>query len=572
MKLTCAGSKNSPTYYVQKSVRIGTKTTTKTVERLGSIEEIKARCGDMDPIEWAKEYTKKLTLAEKGSKQGILLKYSASMLIDKNVRRSCNVGYLFLQDICYSLGTDKICDAISEKYKFDYDLNDILSMLIYSRIIAPGLKLSSLESAQNFLEQPKCNLYQIYRALGVIAKENDFFQAELYKNSQSVIARRKEVLYYDCTNYYFEIEEEDDFRKYGVSKEHRPNPIVQMGLFMDADGIPLSFSVFDGNQNEQPSMTPLEKKILKDFGTSDFIVCTDSGLSSTANRKFNSIQERGFVTTQSVKKLKGFLQDFCLDDDGWYIPGEKKKYKLSELDEEKDHDKVFYKDRWMNEDDLEQHLIVTYSIRYRNYQRMVRERQIERARRFVENPSSLSKKKPNDPERFIELGHCTAYGEAASRTIPSLNQEQIDKESKYDGFYAVCTNLDYDAAKIIRINQKRWEIEECFRIMKTEFKTRPVYLSRKDRITAHFTTCFTALVIYRILEKKLKEQYSCEEIIGTLRTMDMMIAPGEGYIPAYTRTDLTDALHDAFGFRTDYQITSQKNMRKILNQTKKKQK
>ena len=572
MKLTCAGSKNSPTYYVQKSVRIGAKTTTKTVERLGSIEEIKARCGDMDPIEWAKEYTKKLTLAEKASKQGILLKYSASMLIDKNVRRSCNVGYLFLQDICYSLGTDRICDAISEKYKFDYDLNDILSMLIYSRIIAPGSKLSSLESAQNFLEQPKCNLHQIYRALGVIAKENDFFQSELYKNSQSVIARRKEVLYYDCTNYYFEIEEEDDFRKYGVSKEHRPNPIVQMGLFMDADGIPLSFSVFDGNQNEQPSMTPLEKKILKDFGKSDFIVCTDSGLSSTANRKFNSIQGRGFVTTQSVKKLKGFLQDFCLDDDGWYIPGEKKKYKLSELDEEKDHDKVFYKDRWMNEDDLEQHLIVTYSIRYRNYQRTVRERQIERARRFVENPSSLSKKKPNDPKRFIELGHCTADGEAASRTIPSLNQEQIDKESKYDGFYAVCTNLDYDAAKIIRINQKRWEIEECFRIMKTEFKTRPVYLSRKDRITAHFTTCFTALVIYRILEKKLEEQYSCEEIIGTLRTMDMMIAPGEGYIPAYTRTDLTDALHDAFGFRTDYQITSQKNMRKILNQTKKKQK
>ena len=203
---------------------------------------------------------------------------------------------------------------------------------------------------------------------------------------------------------------------------------------------------------------------------------------------------------------------------------------------------------------------------------MVRERQIERARRFVENPSSLSKKKPNDPKRFIEPGHCTADGEAASRTIPSLNQEQIDKESKYDGFYAVCTNLDYDAAKIIRINQKRWEIEECFRIMKTEFKTRPVYLSRKDRITAHFTTCFTALVIYRILEKKLKEQYSCGEIIGTLRTMDMMIAPGEGYIPAYTRTDLTDALHDAFGFRSDYQITSQKNMRKILNQTQKKQK
>ena len=570
MKLTCSKSKNSCTYYVQKSVRIGNRTTTKPVERLGSIEEIKARCGDQDPIEWAKEYTKKLTLAEKEAKKGILLKLSSSLLIDKNVRNSCNAGYLFLQDIYYSLGLDKICKSISEKYKFDYDLNDILSMLVYSRMIAPGSKLSSLESAQRFLEQPKCELHQVYRALEVIAKENDFFQSELYKNSQNVINRNKEVLYYDCTNYYFEIEAEDDFRKYGVSKEHRPNPIVQMGLFMDADGIPLAFSVFDGNQNEQPSMSPLEQKIIKDFDASDFIVCTDAGLSSTANRKFNSIQGRGYVTTQSIKKLKGFLQDFCLDDDGWYLPGSSKKYRLSELDEEADYDKVFYKDRWINEDHLEQHLIVTYSIKYHNYQRTIRDCQVERAKKFVESPSKLTKNRANDPKRFIEQGHCTLDGEAASKTITSLNQAQIDNEEKYDGLYAVCTNLEYDVAGIIKINQKRWEIEECFRIMKTEFKARPVYLSRKDRITAHFTTCFTALVIYRILEQKLKEKYTCEELIDTIRSMDMMIAPGEGYIPTYTRTDITDALHDAFGFRTDYQITSQKNMRKILNQTKKK--
>lgn len=569
MKLTCAGTKKSPTYYIQKSVRIGKKTTTKTVERLGSIEEIKARCGEQDPMEWAKEYAKKLTQEEKESKQGILLKYSASTLIDKNVRRSCNVGYLFLQDIYHSLGLSKICDKISNKYKFNFDLNDILSMLVYSRIIAPGSKMSSLESAQKFLEQPKCSLHQIYRALEILAKENDFFQAELYKNSQSVIERNKEVLYYDCTNYYFEIEDEDDFRKYGVSKEHRPNPIVQMGLFMDSDGIPLAFSVFDGKQNEQPSMTPLEKKIIKDFDNSDFIVCTDSGLSSTANRKFNSIQGRNFITTQSIKKLKGFLQVFCLDDDGWYLPGSNKKYKLSELDEEADYDKVFYKDRWMNENNLEQHLIVTYSIKYRNYQRTIRNRQVERAKKLLENPSSLSKKNANDPKRFIDQGHCTADGEVANKTITVLNENQINNEARFDGLYAVCTNLDYDVTNIIKINQKRWEIEECFRIMKTEFKARPVYLSKEDRIMAHFTTCFTALVIYRILEKKLNEKYTCEEIIKTLRTMDMMIAPGEGYIPTYTRTDLTDTLHETFGFRTDYQIISQKNMRKILNQTKK---
>lgn len=343
-----------------------------------------------------------------------------------------------------------------------------------------------------------------------------------------------------------------------------------MGMFMDADGIPLAFSVFDGNQNEQPSMSPLEQKIIKDFEASDFIVCTDAGLSSTANRKFNSIQGRGFVTTQSIKKLKGFLQDFCLEDDGWYLPGSNKKYKLSELDEETDYEKVFYKDRWINENNLEQHLIVTYSIKYRNYQRTIRERQIERAKKFVESPSKLTKNRANDPKHFIEQGHCTPDGEIASKTITSLNQKQIDNEAKYDGLYAVCTNLEYDVSSIIKINQKRWEIEECFSIMKTEFKARPVYLSRKDRITAHFTTCFTALVIYRILEQKLNEKYTCEELIDTIRSMDMLIAPGEGYIPTYTRTDITDALHDAFGFRTDYQITSQKNMRKILNQTKKK--
>ena len=569
MKVCISKSKNTTIYYLSKSVRIGSRTTTKTIEKIGTYDEIKEKCGDMEPLEWAKKYAAQRSAEEKAAKQDVIMKCSSSMLIDRNVRRSCNAGYLFLLDIYYSLGIDKICAEISEKYRFEYDLNEILSMLVCSRIIAPGSKRSSLEEANGFVEQPKCSLHQIYRALEVIAKENDFFQSQLYKNSQSITERRKDVLYYDCTNYYFEIEDEDDFRKYGVSREHRPNPIVQMGLFIDSDGIPLSFSVFDGNFSEQPSMTPLEKKILQDFDTSDFVVCTDSGLSSIANRRFNSIQGRGFVTAQSIKKLKGFLQDFCLGDDGWYLPGSDRKYKLSELDEEKDCDRVFYKDRWINENDLEQHLIVTYSIKYRNYQRAVRGRQIVRAEKLAENPSSLSRKKENDPKRFVMQEHCTTDGEAAEKTITSLDQNRIDNEMKYDGFYAVCTNLEDDVSDIVRINQKRWEIEECFRIMKTEFKARPVYLSRRDRITAHFTTCFTALVIYRILEKKLENRFTCEEIIRTLRDMNMMIAPGEGYIPTYTRTDLTDALHGAFGFRTDYQITSQKSMRKILNQIRK---
>lgn len=569
MKVSISKSKNTTIYYLSKSVRVGNKTTTKTVEKIGTYDEINKKCGDMDPLDWAKQYAAQRTAEEKKAKQDILVRYSSTSLIDKDSRRSCNIGYLFLQDIYYSLGLKNICNTVSDNYKFSYDLNEILSTLVYSRILTPGAKKASLSDAQRLLEQPKADLHQVYRALEVLANDNDFIQSELYKNSQNVVDRKKGILYYDCTNYYFEIEQEDGFRKYGMSKEHRPNPIVQMGLFMDADGIPLSFSLFDGNKNEQPSMTPLEEKIIKDFDSSEFIVCTDAGLSSAANRRFNDKQGRKFVTTQSIKKLKDFLQDFCLADEGWYLEGSSKTYKLSELDEKADYDKTFFKDRWINEDGLEQHLIVTYSIKYKEYQKWIRERQIERAKKYVAAPSKLNKKNPNDPKRFVDQEHCTADGEIANHPITSLDQEQIDKESRYDGFYAVCTDLEDGPSSIIRINQKRWEIEECFRIMKTEFKARPVYLSRKDRITAHFMTCFIALIIYRILEKKLDEAFTCEETIKTLRNMDMMVLPGEGYIPTYTRTDLTDALHDVFGFRTDYQIISQKNMRKILNQTKK---
>ncbi len=569
MKLTCSGSKNSPVYYVQKSIRIGNKTTTKTIERLGTIEEIKARCGDADPIEWAKEYTRKLTEKEKNEIKDVVIRHSSSRIIEKDALRSVNVGYLFLQDIYYSLGLDRICSEISERYKYEYDLNDILSMLVYTRVLYPGSKRSSLQQAQDFLEKPKCGLHQIYRGLEILAKENDFFQAQLYKNSERVIGRKKGVLYYDCTNYYFEIEQEDDFRKYGASKEHRPNPIVQMGLFMDADGIPLSFSLFEGNESEQPSMTPLEKKIIRDYDMSSFVVCTDSGLSSAANRRFNDIGNRKFVTVQSIKKLKGFLREFCLSDDGWKLEGSKKTYNISELDEEADYNKVFYKERWINEDGLEQRLIVTFSIKYKIYLQTIRQRQVDRAQKYVRDPSKLKQKKENDPKRYVNQEHCTEEGEVADTTVTSLDTDQIAEEEKYDGFTAVCTNLEDDASEILKINSRRWEIERCFRIMKNEFRARPVYLARKDRITAHFMTCFTALVIYRILEKKLGGQFTSDEIIGTLRNMNMLVYPGEGYVPEYTRTDLTDSLHENFGFRTDYEIISQRNMKKICTATKK---
>ena len=569
MKVSVSKSKNTIIYYLSKSVRVDGRVTTKTIERIGSYDEIKKICGDMEPLEWAKQYAAKRSAEEKASKKDIIIKYSSSSRIEKDVCRSVNIGYLFLKDIYYDLGIDRICTEIAKKYKFQYDLNDILLMLVLARVIYPGSKRSSLELSQQFLEKPDCELHQVYRALEILARENDFFQSQLYKNSEQVMDRQKGILYYDCTNYYFEIEEEDSFRKYGHSKEHRPNPVVQMGLFMDADGIPLTFSLFNGNENEQPSMRPLEKKILSDFGVKKFIVCTDAGLSSTTNRIFNNTADRRFVTTQPVKKLKGFLKDFCLADDGWHLSGSRKTFKLSELDGNDHYDNIFYKDRWINEDGLEQHLIVTFSFKYRDYQRKIRNRQIERAEKLADNPSSLKKNRQNDPKRFIRQDHCTSDGVIADKTVTSIDEQMVWEEERYDGFYAVCTNLEDEVPTIISINQKRWQIEECFRIMKSEFQARPVYLSRKDRITAHFFTCFTALILYRILEKKLGEGYTCETIIRTLKEMNMLVIPGEGFIPEYTRTDLTDKLHDIFGFRTDYEIVSQRNMKKILTATRK---
>ena len=577
MKLTKSGSKNSPTYYVQKSIWINDKSTTKTVERLGSLEELKARAGDKDPIEWAKEYVKKLTLAEKESKKDITIKYSGSRQIDKNVMKSVNAGYLFLKKIYNELKLPKLADEISEKYKITYDLDNIFSSLLYTRILSPSSKEASFHYSENLLEKRNFELHQVYRALEVLAKENDLIQKRLYENSMSIIERKKHILYYDCTNFYFETEDEDDFRKYGISKEHRPNPIVQMGLFMDADGIPLAFSMFPGNQNEQPSLAPLEKKVISDFGIDKLVVCTDSGLSSTANRRFNDTKNRKFITTQSIKKLKGFLKEFCLSDEGWKKAGSRKTYKISELDPVEDCHTTFYKDRWINEDGLEQHLIVTFSLKYRTYQRKIRGRQIEKASSSLDHPSILTKRYENDYKRLLSEEHITRHGEIAEKSLIELDMKNIAEEERYDGFYAVCTNLDDNAEAIVRINHKRREIEECFRIMKTEFKARPVYLSREDRIKAYFLTCYASLVLYRILEKRLTEQFpevsfSCHEIIQTLRDMNMLVSPGDGYIPVYERTDLTDALHEISGFRTDLEIVSNRNMKKIFTMMKKEEK
>lgn len=590
MKLTVSKSKNSASFYVQKTIRKPDgKVTTITIEKLGNLTEVTAKACGKDPYVWAQEYVNELNRKEYDENKEILVSYSPSKLLKKGEQKLFNCGYLFLQKIYYQLGLDKICRDISGRHPFKYDLNDILSKLIYTRILFPSSKLSSNKQAKKLIEQPSFELHDIYRSLSVLAEENDFIQAQLYKNSQKVIERRKDILYYDCTNYFFELEEADELRRYGKSKQHQPLPIVGMGLFMDHDGIPLAFDIYPGNKNEQPTLKPLEKKVIRDYGMEQIIVCTDAGLSSKTNRKFNDrtidgVQIRSFITTQSVKQLPEYLKEFALDPKGWHLPGSSETFCLDEIEEEADYHKVFYKDRWIKEDlsqrkikngakPLEQHLIVSFSPKYKNYQRKIRKGQIDRAQKLIDSGNYKQRpKNQNDPHRFIVREKATKDGEICSEELVYLDTDAIREEERYDGFYAVCTNLsDMSIDEIVKINKKRWEIEECFRIMKTDFKARPVYLQTEDHIRSHFLTCFMALMIYRILEKKLKEAYTCEEIIDTLRNM-WMARPGEklGYTPVYTRTDLTDALHETAGFRTDYQIISDVNMRKIIRSTKKK--
>lgn len=572
MRLNVTKSKNAASLYVVKSI-YNPKTqsnTSKIVEKLGTEAELRKKLNGEDPYVWAKNYINELNKKEKLENKEVLVKYLPNKQISKDEQRSFNGGYLFLQKIYNELGLNKITKDISSRYKFNYNLDSILSRLVYSRIIFPASKLATNELSKNFIEQPDFDLHQIYRALEVISKESDFIQSELYNNSLKVYNRKKGILYYDCTNYFFEIEQEDGLKQYGVSKEHRPNPIVQMGLFMDADGIPLAFCINKGNTNEQVTLKPLEEKIISDFKLSKFVVCTDAGLASTANRKFNDSKNRSFITTQSVKKLKKHLKEWALDPNGWKLSGSNTIFNINELNEEKDFKKVFHKERWVKEDGLEQKLIVTFSLKYKNYQETIRNRQVEKAQNTIDkNPTKLKKCNANDYKRFITKSSCTDDGEIASNDILGIDMSLIAKEAAYDGFYAVCTNLSDDASAIIKVNQKRWEIEECFRIMKTEFKARPVFLQNDDRIEAHFTTCFISLMIYRLLEKKLEEKYTCSEIITTLRNMNFLNVQGEGYIPTYTRSDLTDSLHDVSGFRTDFQIVKNQTMKKIFKNTQK---
>ncbi|MEE0883600.1 MAG: IS1634 family transposase [Faecalimonas sp.] len=583
MILKSCNSKNYTFYYVQKSFRTETgKCSTKNIERLGTIDDLRKRFGDKDPIGEAKKYVAGLTAAEKESNKKVIVEYSPTAFIQKNEQRSYNGGYLFLQKIYHELGLDYICKKLEKKHKNKYDLSEILSMLLYTRVLYPGSKLSSLEDAKRLIEQPSADIHQVYRALSLLATEFNEVQADVYKRSLKLGKRDTRVVYYDMTNYFFEWEEEQGLVQYGHSKEGRPLPIVQMGLFMDKDGFPLAMCIEPGNTAETTTLKPMEELLKEKFGLSKLVVCTDGGLSSYENRKNDSVGDRAFITVQSLKKLKKPLQDWALEATGWHMSGSNEEYDLSQLNPDEYYNVTFYKERWepikmSTGEILEQRLIVTFSFKYREYLSYVRDRQISRAQALIDSGrgNTSKRKSPNDAKRYIKSEYCTPDGELAQIENFSLNQDMIDQESRFDGFYGICTDLEGSAPEIIKINGGRWIIENGFRTMKTDLRARPVYLKRDDRIKAHFLTCFLSLLLYKYLEKKVNrggQYFTTSEIIGTLRDMNFLSVTGEGYIPTYTRTDLTNNLHGSAGFRTDYQIVTKKQMKSIIAQTKKRDK
>ena len=573
MRLKISKSKNTTLFYIIKDYTKNGKRSTKIVKRIGNLEDVKKMAGNCDYNEWLKLYVKNYNEENNKKIEIVIIKKNNKKLIPINTRSTFNVGYLFLESLYYQLKINEICKNIQDNYKFQFDLNEILSYLVYARIIYPSSKLETFKQCQNFIHQPTFKLHDEYRALTYIAQNMDYIQEHLFKNSKKVVNRNSNVIYYDCTNYFFEIDNEDELRKYGISKEHRPNPIVGMGLFMDGDGLPLSCNIYPGNQNEQTTLIPEESKIVNKFKLENtkVILCTDAGLASDEIKKFNVKNNRGFVITQSLKKLKEEYKKLVFDKSEWRIPNDLRNiYNLEKIEndstlKEKYYDTIFYKIIPTETKSVKQDLIVTFCFKYFDYNRNIRNNQIERAKKYIENNQVTRKgKNQNDYKRFIQELKSTNDGEVAENTEYSINQTIIDEEEKYDGYYALTTNLIGDINEILKIVKGRWEIEESFRIMKSDFLARPINLSREDRIKAHFMICFISLFIYRLLEKKLNYEYTTSQILDTLRNMNVLENKGDGYFPEYIRTNLTDNLHELFNFRTDYEINTYKDLKKIF--------
>ena len=599
-RIKISTSKSSKSYSIIDDYCKNGKRTTKIVDYIGNHNKVMelAKSENLDVDTWLKnylvQYKKEHNIPTEFDE--VIIKKNSNKLISKNVINKFNVGYLFLKDIYYSLKLDKTIKDVSQKYKFQFNLNEVLSNLVFSRIIYPSSKLKTYELSKKFIETPKYNLENLYRGLTYLNNELDYIQKEIYNNSKSVINRDTRIMYFDCTNYYFDISEETEIQKYGKGKDGKAKPLVGMGLFMDGNGLPIAMNIYPGNENETKHLIPLQEKIEKDFDLKNkqTIICTDAAMCTDEIKRFNIKDGKAFVITQSIKKLKQEYKNEVLEDDNWRIVGDlTKTYKLSEIiDDEEKHNKyyetVFYKIVQTETAHVVQDLIVTFQIKYIDYLRNVRNGQIERAKKKISTSSKGEKIKlsvnPNDYRRLIKEEVSETKNKAkTSKAENSLNQEKeknkyyysyfinedtIKEEEKYDGYYGITTNLNGEIQDILKISKNRWEIEESFRILKTDFDSGTIHLSREDRIKAHFLTCFISLLIYRILENKLDYKYTNTQIIDKLKEMEVYEEKGSGYSPAYVRDDLTDDLHKTFGFRTDYEIVSYKKIKKIYTLVK----
>lgn len=608
MKLYYDKRLKDPTYYIQQGFRNGKKTTTKNIKRLGKHSELLLITDD--PLEYAKNEVKKMNEEYRSGRSEFIVTMDFNERIPStdspcSNSTSLNIGYLYLKDIYAKLNLSDFFKSVSSDRKITYDCNKICQFLTYARILDPASKYGTYDKLDTYYEKPQVEYQHMIRFLDILDRNSDKYLKHLFDNSENIVKRDTSVMYYDCTNYFFETEKPDEeivdevtgeiilgLRQFGISKENKTSPIVEMGLIMDSRGIPISMCIHPGNTNEQLTAVPLEKEVIKMTGNKKFIYCADAGLGSYNIRKFNDMGGRAYIVTQSVKKLGQEIKDIVFNDSNYRLLSNDDAITLKEMRtfDKKDannlslyndfaykaipantamdtglyEEKVYKNGRTKKvkaKGTLHQYIIVTFSRKMMEYQRTIRERQLERAKKLLrlKDPEKI-KKGPNDIRRFLK----NTSSDTANYV---LDMDKIHEEEKYDGFYAVATNLDDSAKDILAVAQNRYKIEDCFRIMKTNFDARPVFLRKPERIRAHFLICYTALLIYRLMECKLDDNLThvtTSNLIKTLRNMNVVNMDDMYYKSIYSGSQALDALERCFELQLNRKYYRPSDLNKIV--------
>lgn len=608
MKLYYDKRLKDPTYYIQQGFRNGKKTTTKNIKRLGKHSELLLITDN--PLEYAKNEVKKMNEEYRSGRSEFIVTMDFNERIPStdspcSNSTSLNIGYLYLKDIYAKLNLSDFFRSVSSDRKITYDCNKICQFLTYARILDPASKYGTYDKLDTYYEKPQVEYQHMIRFLDILDRNSDQYLKHLFDNSENIVKRDTSVMYYDCTNYFFETEKPDEeivdevtgeiilgLRQFGISKENKTSPIVEMGLIMDSRGIPISMCIHPGNTNEQLTAVPLEKEVIKMTGNKKFIYCADAGLGSYNIRKFNDMGGRAYIVTQSVKKLGQEIKDIVFNDSNYRLLSNDDAITLKEMRtfNKKDannlslyndfaykviptntamdtglyEEKVYKNGRTKKvkaKGTLHQYIIVTFSRKMMEYQRTIRERQLERAKKLLrlKDPEKI-KKGPNDIRRFLK----NTSSDTANYV---LDMDKIHEEEKYDGFYAVATNLDDSAKDILAVAQNRYKIEDCFRIMKTNFDARPVFLRKPERIRAHFLICYTALLIYRLMECKLDDNLThvtTSNLIKTLRNMNVVNMDDMYYKSIYSGSQALDALEKCFELQLNRKYYRPSDLNKIV--------